>query len=208
MSFSIYDILTEAEDDNQNANNDAPAEGENNNNEDTGGDDAAGGGDEEDTTMDDIDNSLDSIGGDEGDDAGGADTGGGDSGDTGGTTDMGSGDDEPVEANTDMFGSLSAEEQKMKIMELKKQYSQLFDSCDDMIDKISTIKTTEVTMVPISRMTNILMNLKDYITDYLYNQFATMSYYENDVTFNRFLAIFKSISNILNDISRYNSENS
>ena len=205
MSFSIYDILTEADDDQ----NDVPS-AEENNNEDIGGNDAAGEEEKDptDAAMDDIDNSLDNIGGDEVDDAGGQDTGDTAGGDTGGgSVDMGSSEDEPVEANTDMFGSLSAEEQKMKIMELKKQYSQLFDSCDDMIEKISTIKTTEITMVPVSRMTTILMNLKDYITDYLYNQFASMSYYENDVTFNRFLAIFKSISNILNDMSRYNSEN-
>lgn len=192
-TFSIYDIFNEAEDD------DNPSQEQ----EPTTAAQAAEAADDDDF---DIDTSLDdNDGGDKADD----NNGGGDdlSIPTGGGGATASSDDEPVESNTELFDSLSAEEQMMKISELKHQYADLFNSCDDMIDKLSTIKSTELTMVAISRLTNMLMNLKSYITDYLYNQFASNSYYENDVYFNRFLAIFKSISNILNDISRYNIQN-
>ena len=188
MSFSIYDILDsdiikEADDD-ENTTSDS--------------------GDNTDDTFDDIDTSLDNI------NSSNITGGGGNTSTTNTSTNSsnnGLDEDEPVESNTDLFSSLSAEEQMIKITELKKQYADLFNSCDDMIDKISTIETTEVTVVAVNRITNILMNLKNYITDYLYTQFASKSYYENDVTFNRFLAIFKSISNILNDISKSNIQN-
>jgi hypothetical protein len=195
-TFSIYDIFNEAED------ADNPSQEEQ---EPKTAAQAAEAADDDDF---DIDTSLDDNDGGDGENEADDNNGGGD--DLSIPTDGGAGassEDEPVESNTELFDSLSAEEQMMKISELKHQYADLFNSCDDMIDKLSTIKSTELTMVAISRLTNMLMNLKSYITDYLYNQFASNSYYENDVYFNRFLAIFKSISNILNDISRYNIQN-
>lgn len=192
MSFSIYDILKEADEDEGTAS--SPEGGE-------GSDTAATGDDGSADDVDDIDFSLD------GDDSSGGDDSGDDSpsGDSSPDTSTGvDSEDEPIEANTDIFSSLSAEEQMIKITELKKQYADLYTSCDDMLDKISDIETTEVTVVAVSRMIAILTNLKNYIMDYLYKQFASKSYYENDVTFNRFLAIFKSVSNVLNDICKSN----
>lgn len=205
--FSIYDILREADGDENQANNTPAAdtntdtetqttktevEVKNDDNNDQQGDDPAGNDDF------DMDMSLDG----EDDTEGGEDTG---------TDDMGGGDmgteEEPVEANTDMFGALSAEEQIMKISELKKQYAQLYNSCDDLIEKISNIENNENTLAPLSKLVNTLTDLKTYIIDYIYNQFDSKSFYENDVKLNFFLSIFYSISEVLSDIYRVNIQN-
>ena len=108
--------------------------------------------------------------------------------------------DEPVDSNTDIFSSLTSEEQAIKISQLKKQFSTLYTNCDDLISKISNIDTDENNIIPISRINSTMETLKTYIADYLYHTFANKSFYENDVMFNRFLSIFKSISNILEDV--------
>lgn len=209
--FSIYDILQEADGD-ENQTNNAPAAADNNanadqnqqtndNNNQQGDTNPAGDANNDDFNMDmslegDDDNT-------EGDDAGG-DTGDMDTG----STDIGTGtEEEPVEANTDMFEALSAEEQRLKITELKNQYTQLYNSCDDLIEKISNIENTEETVAPASKLINTLTDLKKYITDYFYNQFDSVSYYENDVKLNYLLSIFYSVRDVLEAIYKINRKN-
>ena len=199
MGFSIWDILREADGDEQQpeANTtdtadspeatEAPAE-DNNASDDQNGDDFS------------IDTSLDNTDG--GDDAAGGDDMGSDSGGDDGTNknDGEDGDDEPVEANTDMFASLSAEEQTIKIKELKKLYNDLYTSIDDLIERISNIDYSEMNITYMLKINNTLYDLKQYVSDYMIHVFPTKSYYENDVMFNRFLLQVNSISAILEKI--------
>ena len=206
--FSIYDILQEADGD-ENQNN--PHANDNNNN--------AAGNDTQQQTNTDTNNQQNNPAPDDDfnmdmslqDDTDGGDDTGEDTGDdmdTGDTTDVASsGEGEPVEANTDIFSALSAEEQITKIMELKKQYSQLYNSCDDLIEKISNIENTEASVAPMSKLVNTLTDLKQYITDYFYNRFDVMSYYENDVKLNFLLSIFYSVREVLESVYRINSQN-
>ena len=186
-NFSIYSILNEAPGDN---NQQQQGNGGNEDNFDI------------DTSLDDIDKDINNTdtGGDDANNND-LDLGGDDAEDTGGEGGGGNEEeDEPVDANTDFFSSLSSEEQAIKISQLKKQYNELYISCDDFIRKISSIETNENNILPISRINSTLETLKTYIADYLYHVYANKSFYENDVMFNRFLAIFKSISNILEDV--------
>ena len=199
MGLSIWDILREADGDEQQpeANTtdtadspeatEAPAE-DNNASGDQNGDDFS------------IDTSLDNADG--GDDAAGGDDMGSDSGGDDGANknDGEDGDDEPVEANTDMFASLSAEEQTIKIKELKKLYNDLYTSIDDLIERISNIDYSEMNITYMLKINNTLYDLKQYVSDYMIHVFPTKSYYENDVMFNRFLLQVNSISAILEKI--------
>ena len=111
-------------------------------------------------------------------------------------------EDEEVEANTDIFASLSAEEQQIKIKELKKLFSSLYSSCDDILDRINKLDINEDNLDAVSRISTTLYDIKIYISDYLTLIFPTKSYVENDITFNRFLTIIKSITDIFDDISK------
>jgi len=192
MALSIFDILREAEGDEQqdaggnapadpNAAAEAPAEG---------GEDQAGGEDEDNF---DIDANLDEPdeGGEGGDEDAPANDGGDDFGDTGGAEEP---DEEPNEDNTDIFASLTAEEQQMKIMELKNQFNSLYVSCDDLLEKLNAISVDEDSSDFINRMSTSLFDLRTYIADYLIYTFSQKSFVENDIMFNRFLAIVNSMS--------------
>ena len=110
--------------------------------------------------------------------------------------------DEEIEANTDIFASLTAEEQQIKIKELKNLYSNLYSSCDDILERINKLDINEDNLETISRISTSLYDVKVYISDYLTMVFPTNSYVENDVTFVRFLTIIKSITEILDDIAK------
>ena len=210
-SRTIFDILNEApEDGAAEANADAAA--------DTGGndapaDDAATGDDNADTTTDDTNNTDDDMGNDEDfdvdtsiDDDGGDDTGDdmgseGDSMDSGMDTGGDTGDEEVNPKNTDIFSTLTKEEQAIKIKELKKLYNNLYIYISDMLGKVNDISPDEDNQESIYRITAALYDLKDNIAQYIENIFPIKSYIENDVAYNRYLLIIKSITNVMNVVA-------
>ena len=204
-AFSIFDILREqgvlkeAEGDENTSdgasttdNNNEADNGEDN---ETGEEDIAGGDDDF-----DIDASLD-----DGDDGGeNSDSSPSDSDDGGSGSDSADGgnnsDEEVNDDNTDIFSSLSAEEQQIKIKELKGLYQQMYTSCDELLDRINNLDYTEDSLPIMTRITYALYDLKKYISEYITSVFPRKSYIENDIAFNRFLMILNSVKDIL---SRY-----
>lgn len=204
-AFSIFDILREqgvlkeAEGDENTSdgasttdNNNEADNGEDN---ETGEEDMAGGDDDF-----DIDASLD-----DGEDGGeNSDSSPSDSDDGGSGSDSADGgnnsDEEVNDDNTDIFSSLSAEEQQIKIKELKGLYQQMYTSCDELLDRINNLDYTEDSLPIMTRITYALYDLKKYISEYIISIFPRKSFIENDIAFNRFLMILNSVKDIL---SRY-----
>ena len=201
-AFSIFDILREqgvlkeAEGDENTSDGasttDNNSEADNGEDNETGEEDIAGGDDDF-----DIDASLD-----DGDDGGeNPDSSPSDSDDGGSGSDSAGGDnnsDEEVnDDNTDIFSSLSAEEQQIKIKELKGLYQQMYTSCDELLDRINNLEFTEDSLPVMNRITYALYDLKKYISEYIISIFPRKSFIENDIAFNRFLMILNSVKDIL-----------
>ena len=205
-AFSIFDILREqgvlkeAEGD-ENTSDGASTTDNNNNEADNGEDnetseeDIAGGDDDFDidASLDDGDDggeNPESSPSDSDDGSSGSDSAGGDN----------NSDEEVNDDNTDIFSSLSAEEQQIKIKELKGLYQQMYTSCDELLDRINNLEFTEDSLPVMTRITYALYDLKKYISEYITSVFSKKSYIENDIAFNRFLMILNSVKDIL---SRY-----
>lgn len=131
----------------------------------------------------------------------GSEEGGGETPDEG-NQQQGDEAEEPVEANTDIFSSLSADEQSVKIFELQRLYSQLYNSCNDISKRINDLDTDEKDLEIISRVGDSITQLKKYIEDYLTKHFSKKSFVENDIMYNRFLAILSSITSVLQELSK------
>ena len=154
--------------------------------------------------------------GDENADAGGEDTnndfGGGTDDTSGGdsTTSTGSNDkpDEEVKkGNTDLFASLTAEEQSIKIMELKKLYNDLYVSIDDLIDKLNDIAMINIDPRVVVRITSQMEELRRILQDYIINTFPLKTYYENDVNYSIFLNMLTTLRGVFDDIYKENERN-
>ena len=142
-----------------------------------------------------------------GDDSGGDEGGGGDdfssSGGDGGSEDEENTDEEVKQQNADMFTSLSAEEQKIKIIELKKLYLELYTNCDDILNRIDQFPVDEDTIDIISRVSSAMYRIKKEMEDYLQLKFPNATYYENDVAYNRFLYFYNSVAEIIEDTAKF-----
>ena len=207
-SFSFLSLLEADDDDNadtggDNATGDTAAEG----NEDTGATDNNDEGDNDDSGEDDfdIDTSIP-----EEPDVGGE----GDNNDTDNSTSTPSssssdsdisstsnGDEEVNKDNTEIFDTLSAEEQAMKIQELKRLYSEMYSNVSDILNRMHNIECDETTLTIYNRIVDTLQELKNQINDYFNNVFSYRSYYENDVKYNQFLVQLNGIATVVDDLA-------
>ena len=167
----------------------------NNNEDDAGGDD-----DDIDinTDLDDNDDTSDDDGSgndDNGDDSGNIDTGG----DTGGGS-ADTGDGEPVPENKELFDTLTAEEQAIKIKELKMLYFSMYQSLGDIAKRLDSLDTDDDEIITISRISGFVYDLRTSMHQYITVEFDQKSYMENDFMYNRFLVLIHAVTNVINEI--------
>lgn len=207
MKYSLFDeIIKEAEDDEAGGGEETAAA----DNADTNGDgevsddEANAAATEEGDAADeefDVDTDIP-----EGDDEGGDDAGDDNNNDTVDTSSSPpdtspASDDEVKPANTNIFDTLTAEEQNIKIKELKKSYQNLYATIDDILNRINNMDIDEDTLDVMSRVTITLCNLKDELANYFIHIFNLRSYLENDIKFNEFLAILKAVTVVVDELS-------
>lgn len=183
---------TQPADDNQNQ----EGEGEADINPNDGGE-----GDEELETIDDDNDGLD--GGDDTDD-GQDDTSTDDS--SGGDMDTSTDENDPhkklKELEAEIFDQLSEEEKEMKRNELKKLYVLLIEKAESIFNLTQEITKTDDTVKLIDYVLNTLMDLKTYLGDYVSDVYDNRTYLQNNVNFQKFLAIFDSIHAIFQEITQ------
>lgn len=200
-----YGYLLEADGDDNSTDNNTDTNADNTNDDagDTSTDNGDSNNDDQSNDSDDdfdIDTSLDDDTSDEGsDDSTGDDTDTGDT-DSSGSTDTGT--DEPVPQNKEIFDTLSAEEQAIKIKELKKQYQSLYNAIDENITRLNDIEVNDEYLIQVSRISGFLYDLKNSMYEYYLNSFDNKSFYDNDVMYNRFLAMVHYIAGIIEVIAK------
>ena len=141
----------------------------------------------------------------------GEDTSGGDTSEFGSSTTTAGGsnpDEEVKKGNTDLFASLTAEEQSIKIMELKRLYNDLYTSTDDLLYKLSSSTIEQVDPRVLSRIQSQMEELRRILQDYIINSFAIKTYYENDVNYSIFLSMFTTIRGVFDEVNKQNEQNS
>lgn len=212
-AFSIFDILREK----------YINEAEGDETPDAGGEEASAAGDSGEASGDDsgtedggddfdIDASLDDeeggddsgseSGDDTSDDMGADDSSSDDGGGSSSSSGSDSGDEEVNDNNTDIFATLTAEEQQIKIKELKDLYGNMYASCNELLDRLSDLEYDEKNLGIMTRISNALIDLKKYISEYLITVFPKKSFVENDIQFNKFLMILNSIKDIMEKFAK------
>lgn len=107
----------------------------------------------------------------------------------------------------ELFDSLSIPEQQIKIKQLKRQFSDLYDNCVSIINRYKDI-TADLIEISIEnkKIINILYDFKDMISFYILNIYDTKSYIENDIIFNRYLSVLNGIGIAVNSIKKVSSD--
>lgn len=180
-----------AEEDAENA--DAPAEG---------GEDAApdveGGGDD-DFTMDGTE------GGEEGTEEGGGDVGG----DTTTTNDTlpadpsdGLSDEDMKESEKQIYDSLTDNQKRIRVLQLKIDFRDLYETIITTTEGVNNIPKNNDNLISISRLIGALDKMKQILIDYVGNNFDKMSYLENYAIYLKYMAAFRTISKVIEEMNK------
>lgn len=166
--------------------------------------DDEGGGDTGTEEEDDAGDADYTAGGDEGGDANageGDPEGSGDAGASGGGDDTVTADDARGLEN-ELFKDLTPDQVDLKHKELKRNFSELYDSIANIIDRVNDIPNSEQFTAAIGFVSEQLSNLKQMVADYMNDVYSTKSYMENAMNYNRFLATLNGVKDILVEINK------
>ncbi len=107
----------------------------------------------------------------------------------------------------ELFDSLTLAEQQIKIRELKNNFVDLYNNCVSLIDRFNEISLEcEEDITHIKKISSLLLDIKGMISFYILNLYDLKSYVENDLIFNRYLAVFNAIKNVTKNINKNNKE--
>ena len=176
--------------------------GGNQNDDGSGSDniDAADGGDDIDAADGSGDDSDDGDGsGSSGDNNEGSASGSGNN--DSGATGSGLSDDEK-NAENDIYESLSDEDKMIRNIQLKSKFAQLHEDADNYMESINRITKNDENILPLKKIVVALGKVKAYIVDYLENIYNSTSYIDNFTNYIKFLVVFRTIGNVLKEMSK------
>lgn len=121
-----------------------------------------------------------------------------------------SGDDETdsklKELESIVFDDLSEDEKNMKITELKALYITVYKKCGTISDMLAGIKRDEETIQIVEYISNTLIDLKEYVNDYINKVFDSKTYIENLAQLQKYIMIFNAIHKVFDQIKSENEE--
>lgn len=112
-----------------------------------------------------------------------------------------SGGTELQNMQNDVFSSLSPEQMKIKIANIKQSFIDLYNDVVEILERLSTVNKSSSNLESINFATITLNELKTMLNDHLVSTFETKSLVENQITLQRFLAIYAMVIKILEKVS-------
>ena len=103
-----------------------------------------------------------------------------------------------------IFDNLTEPEKKLKIQELKELYINVYNKCTTITDMMSEIKRDEATIQIVEYISNTLLDLKQYVNDYINDIFDTKTYVENLSQLQKYIMVFNAINKVLAQIKAEN----
>lgn len=118
------------------------------------------------------------------------------------------GDTELKSLEDDIFKDVPPEQMNIKIMELKKQYLEVYATITDVLTRCNKIPKTTQNMKVVEFIINKLVEFKELVNFYLSNTFDTKTYVENMVNYQQYLATLNTINKLLKEINTKKENNS
>lgn len=104
------------------------------------------------------------------------------------------------ELNDQIFSSFTPEQLAIKDEELKKRYFDMYVNVQDIIDRLNDIPKTEESLKILEFVSNKLDELAQILYSYMADTYATLSYIENEINFNKFIGTLNGIDGVLEDL--------
>ena len=106
----------------------------------------------------------------------------------------------------ELFVGLTQEQINIKVMELKNQYIEVYNTTINIINRLNKTTKTTSNIKILEFIIKKLMQLKELVYFYLANTFDTKSYIENSINYQEYLAILNTVNKILDQIKMQNED--
>ena len=100
-----------------------------------------------------------------------------------------------------MYDSLTDDQKRIRTLSLKMEFKDLYESILGVIDGINGIPKSLDNIDSIKRVTNYVTKAKNILIDYMQNNFDKNPYLENYTIYIKFMAIFRTVGNVINDLN-------
>lgn len=123
----------------------------------------------------------------------------------GGDDQSSSEDSDTAAAEDEIYNSLTDEQKQIRILQLKMNYKKLYETIINTTDSINNIAKNENNIETIKRLTSCLLRVKAILIDYVENNFDNNSYLDNYTIYVKYLAIFRTITRVIEELNRSNN---
>ena len=106
------------------------------------------------------------------------------------------------ELEKNIYETLPENEKQNNTNELRRLYTLLHEKCDDVIEKVHKIEKDVRVIKAYDFIITRLNEMKQYIMDYLSNNFDNRTFLQNMVTFQKYLSVLDTINSILKELSK------
>ena len=100
-----------------------------------------------------------------------------------------------------LYKTLTSEQKKVREYKLKTDYRTLYDTIVTTIDGINDIPKTTENISTLQRLLELLSKIKQILIGYMDYNFDSNSYIENYSMYLRYVAVFRTVSKVINELN-------
>ena len=112
----------------------------------------------------------------------------------------GSGSDQLKSIESELFKDLSPEQMRLKNVELKQQYIEVYGTITASLARIEKIQRNEANVKIVKFVSDKLSELKDLVSYYLKETYDTKTYIENNIMYQKYLTVLNTVTEIFEKI--------
>lgn len=109
-------------------------------------------------------------------------------------------DDEIKQMEEELFKSIPEDQMNIKIIELKKQYLEVYNTINAIMNRTNKIPKTSNNTKTLEFIVNKLIELKELVKFYMTNTFDTKSFIENNINYQQYLSTLNIINKLFQEI--------
>jgi len=110
-------------------------------------------------------------------------------------------DDELKQIEDSLYDSLSEDQKKIRVAQLKKNFKDIYDEFEAVLNAINSIPKTDTNTEVVRKLVETVLNCQEYVLDYIKINFDKTSYLDNNQVYIKYINIFRTIKKILDEIS-------
>lgn len=110
-------------------------------------------------------------------------------------------DDDDRAAEEAIYDSLTDDQKRIRVLQLKLNYKDLYETITTTIEGINSIPKNASNLETIKRLIMLLTKARNILVDYVENNFDSTPYLENYTMYIKYIAVFRTASKVIEELN-------